>query len=193
MEEMKQQELVEIGYLDLLVNNPYSFHKNRTFNKIGEYYSSFVDTSLYDAHFFQPPPAKKELGKMRTFLAHISPNAGGEMMISVVSQVTKKGMDIYTLSATYDLLKIKAAVRLYHLQTGTYPKSLDALTSILGKSLIDPFQKNKKPYGYDPLKGIAWSIGTDFMEDPFKAEGQDLFNPMDDYKEIVLQLFEPEH
>ena len=45
------------------------------------------------------------------------------------------------------------------------------------------------------MKGIAWSmsIGTNFGEDNPKEEEGYLFENLHDDKEIVLQLFEPEH
>lgn len=189
----ESMEFSGIEYPEILLINPYSVHKNRVLNTAGEYYTSLIDTTLYNPHFFRPLVATKVTSKYRDYFAYLAPNGFGNVSTKIIYTLKDQGLKIYAASATYDLMKIKAAARIYYLQTGKYPANLDALTSILGEIPTDPFQKNNEPYGYDPLKGIAWSIGTNFVEDVPKVKKEYLYKSLYDDKEIVLQLFEPEH
>lgn len=155
---------------DKYFNNPYSFHRNATLNKVGENFLKSIEYSRLPLHEakIQIEEYEKDLHKFGLHWHDIlKPNHGGEALLhssgnAIMKQITR----VYEIRVLSDLVALKAAAKLYQRKHGNLPPTLEPIDEYLGRTPHDPYAGvSHQAYQYDAKKGVIWSFGQDFTND----------------------------
>ncbi|QYK53167.1 MAG: hypothetical protein KF824_13045 [Fimbriimonadaceae bacterium] len=95
-----------------------------------------------------------------------TPNSFGKYLLSFVLPGTVKNYfeTRTSFDIERDLSRVAIACKLFQMQTGSYPQTLNQLRSLnMKRGIIDRF--SGKPFGYDPKRKIIWSVGKDRVND----------------------------
>ncbi|MFM9874032.1 MAG: hypothetical protein ACKVQS_11280 [Fimbriimonadaceae bacterium] len=91
-------------------------------------------------------------------------NAIGKLALSIVLPILgQASLAAVTSEAGLGLSEVVLAAQRGLLETGTLPGSFEELAKFgLPDDVVDPF--SGKAFGYDPVRGIAWSVGSDGVD-----------------------------
>lgn len=176
----KEETLTELGDLDeemiaSLKENPKSFDRKATIelgvkivsNQIAELeiHSFKFESSdnLLDEINNSMPGEDAEKSEVLSWFKS-KENAYGLMMLSMtLPSFRQASLAAFRSGAGLGLSEVVLASQRGLLETGTLPGSFAELAKFgLPDDVVDPF--SGKAFGYDPVRGIAWSVGSDGVD-----------------------------
>jgi hypothetical protein len=152
----------DLGYLEFLWNR-ITLKPNATRRELFDFYTGWrkalhgyygdIDFSALDAHNSHPDSG----------LARLAPNSGGHAFLIAVALSPEVLKYPYWQVAVDRLLRTGYAMRVYYVEQGALPPSLETLVPHYLPAL--PTQPHEgQPFHYDEARGLIYSVGTSLKD-----------------------------
>ena len=155
---------------ELCIRSSYTFRPNASINLMARFHRELIaDAKKPFTKRTTWPTWMNAFDRVFTLRSPLQPNYIGKLVYTSTCRLYTFPVEIEKLETWVSALRLKTALRLYELQHGKLPESLEALKpEFLQEVPMDPFAE--KPFRYSKERRIVWASCPDRKENNGKAD-----------------------